>query len=579
MKLVSLKLNEKFGILEAQEAKFTENPDGLIEIKAEVGAGKTTAKHATELAISAGNTQKLPFDVQKITSADVEVELSNGVFMRTYTDKKGNLKSVAYRKLTDGKIDKDPVVDGKKLTPAVLRDLIRTDLTFGIDNFLSENPKVHMDFMMGVYSEKLSKIGVVFDKNSPAYENSILWRLEQSKMNRENKHFARRAINGMKDALEKEGYDEENIPKFIPIANLEIEKTKLTTTNDTLHDEATAKYYKDKEDLQTQLNEIGSKAKDYVNVCKAFNDNIENAFELEKTKLKAEIKEFNEEQRKRTEDLENADDALETLTDLGYDGKEVDAFIEVLKRPKNLRQLSELENLKPSEKIKFTEDGKVHIEAYAKKWSVEVDAALISLSGLKPKAANIIAKISSLVFPEKQPVNTEEVDQKIEVAKQSNTIIDRWNAFYDWQEADQTVKDTWKEYCAKYAEIDLGVPGLSIRIVGDEDNSSIRTHYDGSHNPSFFGNLNKEHRLLTKYSGTQRPVIAILMQIYLLSKKEDGLRAMWIECPIDKKTRDLLIDVQKKHDITIIVGVSGDYTFEGLEPGQFLIENGHLLTK
>jgi len=579
MKLVSLKLNEKFGILEAQEAKFTENPGGLIEIKAEVGAGKTTAKHATELAISAGNTQKLPFDVEKITSADVEVELSNGVFMRTYTDKKGNLKSVAYRKLTDGKIDKDPVIDGKKLTPAVLRDLIRTDLTFGIDNFLSENPKTHMDFMMGVYSEKLSKIGVVFDKNSPAYENSILWRLEQSKMNRENKHFARRAINGMKDALEKEGYDEENIPKKIDVGDLEAEKTKLTSDNDTLHAEATAKYYKDKEDLQTQLNEIGSKAKDYVNVCKAFNDNIENAFELEKTKLKAEIKEFNEEQRKRTEDLENADDALETLTDLGYDGKEVDAFIEVLKRPKSLRQLSELEDLKPSEKIKFTEDGKVHAEAYARKWSVEVDAALIRLSELKPKAADIIAKTASLVFPEKQPVNTEEVDQKIEVAKQSNTIIDRWNAFYDWQEADQAVKDTWKEYCAKYAEIDLGVPGLSIRIVGDEDNSSIRTHYDGSHNPAFFGNLNKEHRLLTKYSGTQRPVIAILMQIYLLSKKEDGLRAMWIECPIDKKTRDLLIDVQKKHDITIIVGVSGDYTFEGLEPGQFLIENGHLLTK
>jgi hypothetical protein len=123
-KLVSLKLNEKFGILEAQKAEFVENPNGLIEIKAGVGEGKTTLKQAAETAISAGNTQKLPFDSEKLKDVDVEIELSTGIFMRTHTDKNGNLKSIAYRKLPDGKIDRDPVVNGKKLTPAVLRDII-----------------------------------------------------------------------------------------------------------------------------------------------------------------------------------------------------------------------------------------------------------------------------------------------------------------------------------------------------------------------------------------------------------------------------------------------------------------------
>jgi hypothetical protein len=107
--------------------------------------------------------------------------------------------------------------------------------------------------------------------------------------------------------------------------------------------------------------------------------------------------------------------------------------------------------------------------------------------------------------------------------------------------------------------------------------------YNGVHNPEFFGNLAKEDRLLTQYSQTQRPIIAILMQIYLLEEKfkknEDGLRLMWIECPIDKKTRDLLIQIQDKYDLTIVVGVTGDFTVEGLEPGQFLIENGELLQK
>ena len=141
-KIISLELNNDFGVLKAQKAEFKETSDGLIEIKAGVGEGKTTLKQAAELAISAGNTQTLPFDTEKLKDVDVEIELSTGVFMRTYSDAKGKLKSVAYRKLEDGKIDKDPVINGKKLTPAVLRDLIRTELTFGIDDFLSEEKQV-----------------------------------------------------------------------------------------------------------------------------------------------------------------------------------------------------------------------------------------------------------------------------------------------------------------------------------------------------------------------------------------------------------------------------------------------------
>jgi len=109
--------------------------------------------------------------------------------------------------------------------------------------------------------------------------------------------------------------------------------------------------------------------------------------------------------------------------------------------------------------------------------------------------------------------------------------------------------------------------------------------YNGEHNVDFFNPKNKiaEDRLLTQYSKTQRPVIAILMQVYLLEEKlkkgEDGLRAIWIEEPIDNKTRDLLISIKKKYDIEIIVGVTGEFTYEGLERGQILIENGNLICK
>lgn len=530
-KLVSLKLNEKFGILEAQKAEFIENPNGLIEIKAGVGQGKTTLKQAGELAISAGNTQKLPFDTEKLKNVDVEIELSTGIFMRTHTDKNGNLKSIAYRKLEDGKLDRDPVINGKKLTPAVLRDLIRTDLTFGIDDFLSENPKTHMDFMMGIYSHKLTELGVVFDKKSSAYQNSILWRLDQAKMDRQQKHFARRAINGFKEALIEEGWDEENIPIKTNIEELEAKKA--------------AKIKKEADRIQAGIDAIKEKASDQKAIIKSYNDGVSQAEELRSERL-----------------------------------KQLKVDIEVVEKAQKILKMENVEfwlneNRKISEKpleplaVVLTDDNGNYISGEG--FTPEVQAAFNEIVKLR-------AEIKPLITQKDEPVDTAEIDSQITKATSTNKIIDRWNSFFDWQDADQLVKDTWKEYCSLFSKIDLGVPGLSIQVVGDEENSSIRTHYNGEHNIEFFGNLKKEHRLLTQYSATQRPVIAILMQIYLLSQKKEGLKVMWIECPIDKKTRDLLIQIQKDSGLTIIVGVTGDYTFEGLEAGQFLIENGELLS-
>lgn len=531
MKLVSLTLNSDFGVLKAQEAKFVENPDGLIEIKAGVGQGKTTLKQGAELAISAGNTQKLPFDTEKLKDVDVEIQLSTGVFMRTYSDKKGNLKSIAYRKLEDGKLDKDPVINGKKLTPAVLRDLIRTELTFGIDDFLSENPRTHMDFMMGIYSHKLKELGVVFDKKSPAYENSILWKLDQAKIDRQNKHFARRAINGFKEALIEEGWDEENIPKKHDLEALEAKKTT---------------FIKEKQDaLQVKIDKIKEDAANQKAVIKSYNDSL-----VEKEQIRS---------NKLTELKANIEIVEKAQLILKMDNVQF-----WLNENKKLAE----KPLEPFQKVSIDENGN-YISGEG--FTHDVQTAFKEISRLRTEVAPLIKQ-------KDEPIDTSSLDAEIQTAKTNNEIIKRWNSFFDWQESDQEVKKLWKEYCEKFTKIDLGVPGLSIQVVGDEENSSIRTHYNGQHNPEFFGNNKNEDRLLTQYSATQRPVIAILMQIYLLSQKDNGLKMMWLECPMDKKTRDLLIDIQKKHDLTIIVGTTGDFTTEGLKPGEFLIENGELLS-
>lgn len=564
-KLISLSLNNQFGVLKAQEVEFVET-ENLIEVKAAVGKGKTTLKNAAETAISAGNQQLLPFDGSKFKDVDLEVQVTYGntpVFLRTYSDKKSNLTSIAYIKDVDGKMCKDPVIGGKKLTAAALRDALRTDLTFGIDDFLSENPRTHLDFMMKIYSHKLKEMGVVFDTKSPDYKDSILWRLEQAKMDRQNKHIIRRGLNAFKEAFDAEGLKEENVPALIDVKELESLKNAQLAAIQTRKDEWQKTWYagqsKKKDELQKEIDEITAKASQFAQKITAYNATIETQAETFKTKL-GEL-----------------NSALFTLEK--YDSPvvpELREWINDFKEPE-------------FEAVPFDDDGKIKPIAFTDLYRDKVDSDtflhLQEIKSLREKLAPIWAQKEALSKAElPEYVDTEtfvNYDEHIARAAESNKIANRWAAFYDWQDADETVKSIWREYCEMYSKIDLGVPGLSIQIVGDEEKSEIRTMYNGVHNPEFFGNIASENRLLTQYSQTQRPVIAILMQIYLLEEKlkknEDGLRLMWIECPIDKKTRDLLIDIQTKYNINIIVGVTGDFTVEGLNPGEFLIEGGELL--
>ena len=560
-KLISLSLNNQFGVLKAQEVEFVETGT-LIEVKAPVGQGKTTLKNATETAISAGNQQILPFDSTKFHDIDVEVKLTYGdtpVFLRTYTDKKGDLTSVAYIKDVDGKVCKDPVIQGKKLTAAALRDALRTDLTFGIDDFLSENPRTHFEFMMKIYAHKLKEMGVIFDTKSPAYKDSILWRLDQAKMDRQNKHIIRRGLNAFKEAFDSEGLDETKVPALIDIIAIEAEKT-LAANALQKRKEAFQKAWYDgqaqkKDELQKKIDEITSKASVLTAKLTARNANIAN--EAEKYRLK----------------VERAQSAYEILDEMDYHSvTEIKQWILSFEKPN-------------SELVPFI-DGKIDPKAFEMTFDSVTDSIIKEIHELRAHITPIWAEKETLSKAElPEYVDTETVinyDTQIANARTSNKIAERWGSFYDWQEADETVKSIWREYCEMFTKLDLGVAGLTIQIVGDEEKSEIRTLYNGLHNPEFFGNVNKEDRLLTQYSQTQRPVIAILMQIYLLEEKlkknEDGLRLMWIECPIDRKTRDLLLDIQTKYNLNIIVGVTGDFTVEGLKPGEFLIEGGELLS-
>jgi hypothetical protein len=216
-KLLKLTLAADLGGLKAQEIDFNTNGD-IVEVKGTVGSGKTTAQRANELALSGGKTTIFD-DPLAFGDFDNEVCIlsEQKLYMRTYS-KGGKWSSVVHQKDADGKISKDPIINGKKMTPAVARETLQTELTFGAGRFISQDPREHLKFMMETYSWKLKEMGVIFDKSAPDYVNSILWRLDQAKLDRGQKEYHKKAMNGFKNHLEAEGWDEQNVPGLIDVA-------------------------------------------------------------------------------------------------------------------------------------------------------------------------------------------------------------------------------------------------------------------------------------------------------------------------------------------------------------------------
>ena len=148
------------------------------------------------------------------------------------------------------------------------------------------------------------------------------------------------------------------------------------------------------------------------------------------------------------------------------------------------------------------------------------------------------------------------------------------NSFHDWREADQSVKDLKNDYYKKLTGIDTGVDGLHISLENAES-ENIFLMYNGEYDTEYFHNPEKELRKLSSYSDTQKPLICLLIQNYLLKQKGKSMPYLWIDkVPIDNKTRSLLNRMSKELGLWLFVSWTGDFDKTSLVDGELLIENG-----
>lgn len=561
VKIIGFNINQQLGILKAVQIRFDKD-NKLIAIKGEVGSGKTTLKRGLELGTT--GSESLRDDKQLYGNIDEEIQLLDGntpVFVGCKSNKSGGLDYVVYSKGQDGKKIKDPIIDGVKATPVSYLKSMQTALTWRMNELTSENTTEQRNILLRLYKSDLTELGVIFDKSHPDYGTSILGQIERAENTRTEKDYFRKNVGGFKTQLLEKGIDpdkEGGYPKRIDISELEAKRGKLqydinniTNVKQQEKEKALMELKGEADRLNVKLREINTGIKDVISTNQAIFDRATDGVS-EGKRLKQTI-------------LDN----LLYLKNGGYISEDNANTLKMM-----VNEMIVVKEPFPFQKIKlleFDENGNCITVEY----------------GNNDEVCDLLSKLDSLrlMYSEKEAEQiTADTTQKEEdlqkvvndliLAKDSNKIVDSVDAYLAWSDADKEVQGLRTEYASKLSKVYTGVEGLRIDI---DEKLDIFLMYDGSYDPEYFGNVLKEHRKVSSYSATQKPMICLLLQNYLLSKKEKALRYMWIDdVPIDNKTKALLNRMGEELNLTIFVNITGDFDRSSLEAGELLIEGGEV---
>ncbi len=561
VKIIGITINEQMGILKSCSLKF--NPENkLIAVKGEVGAGKSTLQKSLMLGTLGGETLK--DDKQLYGNINEEVQLLDGyqaVYVGCKTNKDGSLDYVIYTKDSNGKVVKDPVIDGVKCTPASYLKSLQTALTWRMDELTSENPTVQKKLLLELYKSELADLGVVFDKKDTDYSESILGKIELAENKRAEKDFKRRQVGGFANQLEPFGIfleEPSSYPSRIDVSDFEAKKLKIKydIENFTKVKEQSLSALKNKADavvisIQEENNLIKSRNK--VKEA-AFSELKDKHIKNSQTKSGIDI----DLASLKSEGCLSIENYNELSTKLGS------YFVN------NSPSCEELEK-----EVVFDEAGKISSKSSDFVEGSKVNKLMVELESLK---------IEYLTVQNQPEGDTTELNKELELldnsiilAKENNKKCEMLESYQEWHEANNEVVKLRNEYAQLLSSINTGVDGLVICVDKDGEKLDIYLTYNGNFDTTYFNNQEKEARKLSSYSGTQKPLICLLLQNYLLSRKPKAMRYLWIDnVPIDKKTRDLLERMGNELGVTVMVNITGDFDKNSLVDGEILIEGGEV---
>lgn len=567
VKIIGLSIKEDFGAIKATELKFDANMR-LTVIKGEVGSGKTTLNKAMRLTTQGSDTlvDKNLYD----GNINMVAQLLDGdkkVFVGCKSEEGKPLTYFLYEEDENGKKIKDPIIDGVKATPAAYLKSMQTALTWRLSELTSENPTTQRNLLLETYSKELEKKGVVFDKKSPNYVGGIIDQIEKAKEKRSYLDMKRKEVGGIADDLKKKGVDfksrMEKVSVSELVAKIEAEKAKK---NQALENPKSAR--------EKKLLELKNSGLEHINKLRAFNE-----------KIKAENKPIEDFNKTINDWLENKERKLKELFDtINFLIKDEELAKEYTGQISQSMPDLKLKELK--KELEFNEKG----SCISKPSEFEGEIKETLESYIQTGLDYVIESKKELdsIDTSKYDKIIEELEKEKKAKELTNSDALAVNSYHDWKDANEEVNEINRKFFMLLSGIDTGVEGLHIAPEYEIDEKGQRVAkgndiylmYDGSYDPVYFSNPDKELRKLSAYSDTQKPMICLLIQKYLLSKKPKVLPYLWIDqVPIDKKTKKLLDKMSEELGLWLFVNWTGDFDKANLQDGEILVENGELFQK
>ena len=555
VKIIGLSVNKDFGGLKATELTFNEN-NKLTLVKGEVGASKTTLNRALSLTTKGSKTLE---DNNIYGDVDLTAQLLDGdhnVFVECKgTD--GKLIHTIYTVDKDGNKLKDVVIDGKKLTPANYLASLQTSLTWRLDELTSENPTTQRNLLLELYQTELSDKGVIFDKKHPKYVGGIIDQIEKAKNARNYADMKRKEVGGIGDDLNKKGIPHEERREVrgesVTVAQINDLTAQITLAKTNITQQR-----------ESQLNALKAKGSEINGKLRDVND----GFKEHNAKVSEEHDSYN----KLSEAFNHKIASIKSdLYHLNVSNENIEKIIGLV-----LGSAPEIKapNETKVKELQFNEKGQ------CKSNPSDFEEETAKLLTEYRQTGIEYARINDL--PLTAP-DTSELEKQLAKANKDLQSLQTWNkeatainALHDWKEENENVKDLQNDFYLKLTEIETGVPGLHIAPESKES-QNIYLMYNGEYDTEYFYNPNKELRKLSSYSDTQKPLICLLIQNYMLSKKGKTLPYLWIDkVPIDNKTRDLLERMSEELGLWLFVSWTGDFKLENLNDGELLLENGEV---
>jgi hypothetical protein len=557
---------------------------GCIPLNGGSGEGKSSLIEALKMATVGIDTRRdnnlVPAGQEEsewfVPIAYVDKPNEILLYIRTVVKKNGEIQQSFMVDTEKGrKTEKNPIAGMEKLTPSKLQDLMRTTLTYGIDDFLSESPTKVRDFIFKTYSDELLKLGLVVEKNSPMYAASINGRIDSAIADRDE----------ISREQSKKGAYGVNLEGFICPRKPDIEAL-VGKQNGAIQKLANAKAIKEAQKGQVEIRISEKQAK--FDLKKNEADSIKKEMiAWNDTKLREREQHLNylinycENLNKHRLNITQAKSELFQIFTSNDEEILLDSFNNIISYIDILYNTNEYSVKNFSTALQIPIDGKDVPE------NLPEDAVtlLLKLQNIRAEAIGIQKEIevikneptdgdnSAVELAEKELA---QINLEIDSANKENELFEKFEILERHTEAERKVIELRAERNKMYTQINCKVKGLTIALL-DEDKGTMAFYYDGSYDASYFGNPTKTPQLITSYSASQKVLISVLLQANLLKENQLPLNVLYVDnVGMDSKVRDLFDLFAKKNGLMILVAQTNDKTIEDIGANELLIENGEV---